>query len=155
MTPSEVRNSSLEQTRTKAVDFAVGTYATGGLAVSPKSFGMSNLIGAQVIGGNAASIGYHFTYDTTNKKLLVGIGAGVAHSHALLLKNAAVADGATTRVNAGTNLLGANTGGDLTVAGGGANGGVQSATPANGALAEVANGVDLSAITVRLMGIGF
>lgn len=48
-----------------------------------------------------------------------------AHSHALLLKNAAVADGATTRVNAGTNLLGANTGSDITVAGGGANGGVQ------------------------------
>jgi len=51
-----------------------------------------------------------------------------AHSHALLLKNAAVADGATTRVNAGTNLLGANTGSDITVAGGGANGGVQTAS---------------------------
>lgn len=46
------------------------------------------------------------------------------HTHNLLLKNAAVADGATTRVNAGTNLLGANTGSDITVAGGGANGGV-------------------------------
>lgn len=46
------------------------------------------------------------------------------HTHSLLLKNAAVADGATTRVNAGTNLLGANTGSDITVAGGGANGGV-------------------------------
>jgi hypothetical protein len=48
-----------------------------------------------------------------------------AHSHDFVLKNAAVADGATTRVNAGTNLIGANTGSDLTVAGGGANGGVQ------------------------------
>lgn len=51
-----------------------------------------------------------------------------AHSHDLLLKNAAVADGATTRVNGGTNLLGANTGSDITVAGGGANGGVQTAS---------------------------
>lgn len=46
------------------------------------------------------------------------------HTHALTLKNAAVADGATTRVNAGTNLLGANTGSDITVAGAGANGGI-------------------------------
>ncbi len=46
------------------------------------------------------------------------------HTHDLLLKNAAVADSATTAVNAGTNLLGANTGSDITVAGGGANGGI-------------------------------
>lgn len=50
------------------------------------------------------------------------------HTHDLLLKNAAVADGATTRVNAGANLLGANTGGDLTVTGAGANGGVVNAS---------------------------
>lgn len=50
------------------------------------------------------------------------------HTHDLLLKNAAVADGATTRVNAGTNLLGANTGSDITVAGAGANGGVANAS---------------------------
>ena len=50
------------------------------------------------------------------------------HSHILNFKNAAVADGATTRVNVGTNLLGANTGGDLAVAGGGANGGVAAVT---------------------------
>lgn len=46
------------------------------------------------------------------------------HTHNILLKNAAVSDGATTRVNAGANLLGANTGGDLTITGSGANGGV-------------------------------
>lgn len=50
------------------------------------------------------------------------------HTHDLLLKNAAVADGATTRVNAGTNLLGANTGSDITVTGSGANGGVVAAS---------------------------
>lgn len=55
------------------------------------------------------------------------------HSHTLNLKNAAVADDATTRVNAGSNLLGANTGSDITIAGGGANGGiaaVSAGTPA-------------------------
>lgn len=50
------------------------------------------------------------------------------HTHNLLLKNAAVADGATTRVNAGANLLGANTGADLTVTGSGANGGIVAAS---------------------------
>lgn len=50
------------------------------------------------------------------------------HSHTLNLKNAAVADGATTRVNAGTNLLGANTGSDIAIAGAGANGGVANAS---------------------------
>lgn len=50
------------------------------------------------------------------------------HTHNLLLKNAAVADGATTRVNAGANLLGANTGSDITVTGSGANGGIVAVT---------------------------
>lgn len=50
------------------------------------------------------------------------------HTHDILYKNAAVADGATTRVNVGTNLLGANTGSDITVAGAGANGGVRNAS---------------------------
>ncbi len=50
------------------------------------------------------------------------------HTHDLLLKNAAVADSAGSRVNAGANLLGANTGGDLTVTGSGANGGIVAAS---------------------------
>lgn len=50
------------------------------------------------------------------------------HTHNLTLKNAAVSDGATTRVNAGSNLLGANTGSDITITGAGANGGVANAS---------------------------
>lgn len=50
------------------------------------------------------------------------------HTHTLNLKNAAVADDPTTRVNAGTNLLGANTGSDITIAGAGANGGIANAS---------------------------
>lgn len=51
------------------------------------------------------------------------------HSHSLFFKNAAVADGASARVNAGSNLLGANTGSDITVAGGAAtNGGIVNAS---------------------------
>lgn len=50
------------------------------------------------------------------------------HTHTLNLKNGAVVDGTTTRVNAGTNLLGANTGSDIAVAGNGANGGIANAS---------------------------
>lgn len=130
------------------------SYPTGGYSLAASALGWSEIRGVVVQGGNAASIGYSFVYDTTNKKLLAGVGTGVAHSHALLLKNAAVADGATTRVNGGTNLLGANTGSDITVAGGGANGGVQAATAANAAFTEVANAVNLSTIRVRLQFVG-
>ncbi len=50
------------------------------------------------------------------------------HTHTLNLANAAVSDGATTRVNAGTNLLGANTGSNIAIAGGGTNGGIANAS---------------------------
>ena len=58
----------------------------------------------------------------------------------MFLNNAEVADGATARVNAGTNLLGANTGSDISIAGvadTSGHGGVVTATLAAGALVEV------------------
>lgn len=61
------------------MDFIIGQYATNGLAVSPKSFGMNSLLGAQIVGGNAASGKYQYAYDTVNGKLLVyrlGVAAG-------------------------------------------------------------------------------
>lgn len=78
--------------------------------------------------------GFVFEYDFTNKKVKVRVVGAItpagtvaapvftgsalaAHRHNLHLNNADVADGATTRVNAGTNLLGANTGADILVAG--------------------------------------
>lgn len=64
---------------------------------------------------------------TINTPTFTG-SALATHTHDLLLKNAAVADGATSRVNAGANLLGANTGGDLTITGSGANGGIVAAS---------------------------
>lgn len=84
------------------------------------------------------------------------------HTHNLLLKDAAVADGATTRVNAGTNLLGANTGSDITVAGSGANGGIVAASagtpagtlalsvtaPATGSVIQATFKFDASTVTI-------
>jgi hypothetical protein len=153
------------------------SYPTNGELVDKSQVGLSNIIGAMHLGvADATSAGIVPIYKPSTGKLLamrvtaVGTVAaptftGAAHTHTLNLKNAAVADGATTRVNAGTNLLGANTGADIAVAGNGANGGNANATaggtnsaPAftgtDSNLAEVANAVDLSAVTVRLMFLG-
>lgn len=84
------------------------------------------------------------------------------HTHTLNLKNGAVSDGATTRVNAGTNLLGANTGSDITIAGAGANGGIANASagtpagtmsmvaaaPVDGAVCGMSFFFDLSSSTI-------
>lgn len=105
------------------------TYPAGGVPINKAKLGCPVQIESMTIYDKGTS-GYEWSYDRANEKL-VAIQSP-AHSHALLLKNAAVADGATTRVNAGTNLLGANTGSDITVAGGGANGGVQASSAAAG-----------------------
>lgn len=78
------------------------------------------------------------------------------HTHDLLLKNAAVADNASSRVNAGANLLGANTGGDLTVTGGGANGGVvlaSAGTPAGTVAAPIFTGTAASLTGTLALGV--
>lgn len=97
------------------------TYPAGGVPITIGKLGCPNVIESLSVYDKATS-GYAWSYDQTNKKL-VAIQSP-SHTHNLLLKNAAVADGASARVNAGANLLGANTGGDITVTGGGANGGI-------------------------------
>lgn len=130
-------------------------YVTGGEPIDLSGIGLSNLIGGVCLGAlDATSAAIVPMVDFDNNKLLAMQSSVAAHTHPLLLKNAAVADGATTRVNAGTNLLGANTGSDITVAGGGANGGVQANTASNAGLVEVGSGVNLSAVTVRMMFYG-
>jgi hypothetical protein len=144
------------------------SYASGGEPLSGAEFGIDSVLAILLGTVDQDSAGYIVQYDKQVGKLRVFQSAGFtpagtvsAHSHPLSLKNAAVADGATTRVNAGTNLLGANTGSDVTVAGGGANGGVQNATPtfagsavAQAALSEVAGATDLSALTVTALVLG-
>lgn len=92
--------------------------------------------------GSTFTAGAYTPAGTNSAPTFTG-SALATHTHDLLLKNAAVADGATTRVNAGANLLGANTGGDLTVTGGGANGGIVLAsggTPAGTVSAPIFTG---------------
>lgn len=101
------------------------TYAAGGVPLDIGKLGCPTIVESLDVYDKGTS-GYAWTYDATNKKLIAI--QSPSHTHNLLLKNAAVADGATTRVNAGANLLGANTGSDITVTGSGANGGIVAST---------------------------
>lgn len=209
MTPSEVRNGNLEfgTARGKIVDFAIGTYATNGLAVSPKSFAMNSLLGVQIVGGNAAGGKYQYVWDSVNGKLLVyrlGVAAGTFTGTAPIsdLNLATPAFSGTGYATSGqvitttdnqtmtlnqcagmwfvppsgakpavlilSNTAVAGAPAVLTVQGiapttdAGAYTIVKALTPVGtftgavaGPLTEVSNGVDLSLITVRLLGIGF
>lgn len=125
------------------------TYPAGGVPITKAKFGCPNIIESLRIYDKGTS-GYEFAYDRANEKIV--LIQSPSHTHNLLLKNAAVADGATTRVNAGANLLGANTGGDLTVTGGGANGGVVASTAAAGSQPST---VAIAAQTIKCEVIGW
>jgi hypothetical protein len=126
------------------------TYPTGGIPVTASSLGCPNAIESLVIVEQGTS-GYKFQFDTTNTKLIMTYTG--AHVHNLLIKNNVVADAAGTRVNIAANVFGANSaGGDVTVAGGGANGGVVSTTIGAG---SEASAVAIAAQTIIVEVIGW
>ncbi len=111
---------------------STSTYPSGGIPLSGLSgAGFPNVVGDVMIMDAVNGDGMLYKWDSVNNKLRIYYPAGT-HTHNLSLVNAAVADGSTTRVNAGTNLLGANTGSNITVTGGGANGGIVNNSPAAG-----------------------
>jgi hypothetical protein len=129
------------------------TYPAGGIPITKGKLGCPNVLESLSI-HNEGSTGYHFTYDRVNEKILIFQSPARTHTHDILLKDGTQADGATTRVNAAANKLGANSGGDLTITGGGANGGVVSTTLAAAALVE-ATGVAIAAQTIEAEVIGW
>lgn len=108
------------------------TYPSGGIPLTKAKMGMPRKIRSlNVVETNAT--GYQYEYDVSAEKLRLFVTAGftpagsvaapvftgsalAVHGHVLHLNNADVADSAGARVNAGTNLLGANTGSDISVA---------------------------------------
>jgi len=129
------------------------TYPAGGVPISKGKLGCPTIIESLKIVDKGTS-GYSFSYDQSAEKIVMIQAPAQTHSHDLLLKDSAVADGATTRVNGDTNLLGTNAGGDVTVAGGGANGGVQSETLAAKAGSEP-SAVAIAAQTIEVEVIGW
>lgn len=126
------------------------TYPAGGVPLLKGSFGCPNDLESLNVVDTGGS-GYQFKFDKANVKLRIFEMA--AHAHDILLKDAVQADGATSRVNAAANKLGANTGGDITVAGAGANGGVRNSVP--GALGELGTSEAPAAQTLIVEVIGW
>ena len=124
------------------------TYPADGIPLNKGKLGCPVIIESISIVDQGASA-YKFQYDQSAEKLIL---INPSHTHALHLNNADVVDGTTTTVNAGTNLLGANTGTDIAVAG------VQSTSGAGGivavALAE-ASAVAIAAQTIEVEVIGW
>lgn len=115
---------------------STSTYPSGGIPLSGLSgAGFPNVVGDVMIMDAVNGDGMLYKWDSVNNKLRIYYPAG-AHNHQLYLANAAVANATTTAVNAGTNLLGANTGSNITVAGiaaaSGAAGGIVNNSPAAG-----------------------
>lgn len=111
------------------------SYPTGGEPLTARSLGMSAVDFALF----EPSAGYTFEYDHTNEKIKAYRSA--SHAHDLVFKANAAANAVTMAANSLRNA----TGGDLTVVGGGADGGI--AVIAQAALAEVTAAVDLLALT--------
>lgn len=116
------------------------TYPAGGIPILKGKLGCPTIVESMVIVDQGTS-GYSFQYDQSESKLVVIQGG--SHTHALHFNNADVTDGAGSRINAGTNLLGANTGSDIAVAG------VQDTSGAGGIVAAVAGaGGQVSAVAI-------
>lgn len=129
------------------------TYGSGGIPLPSGKFGCPNsLESVRVI--DSGTTGYSWSWDRTNNKLRAFQSA--IHTHALHLNNADVADGATTRVNAGTNLLGANTGSDIAVAGVAGTTGAGGIVQAAGAvLTEFPSSTALAAQDLKIETVGW
>ena len=118
-----------------------GNYAAGGEDINLSTY-FRRIIGAQITPlQDAPGYVWHVNDATfaTTRHLLALPYRIAAHAHSLKFKDADVVDGAGTRVNIGTNLIGANTGADITVAPTEGTRGVQQLAAA--ALAEYTNGV--------------
>lgn len=129
------------------------TYPSGGETVDLSAY-YQTIESVMVTEYSAFGSGVVFDIDKTNYGVgtfTIEVNVSAAHTHILYLANAAVADGATTRVNAGTNLLGANTSANISVAGiaaaSGAAGGIVTAAQSN--LAENTT-ADIATLTCQV-----
>ena len=129
------------------------TYPANGIPLSKGKMGCPTVIESLIVVDQGTS-GYKFQYDQSAEKLVVVQAPVQTHAHDLFIRDNTIADGATTRINAGTNALSANTGANITVAGNTTTGGILNATLAAAALSE-ATGVALAAQTIEVEVVGW
>lgn len=148
LTISNQKTSVFGNKRTSTFDVAFdSSYPTGGESLSLGTLGLSEVDIVLI----SQKSGYVLEYDYTNNKVLAYRSAAFTHAHSLIFKANAAANAVTMAANSLHNA----TAGDLTVVGGGADGGIASYTGAAATLTEVADTTDLSALTgVRFMAIG-
>ncbi|MDQ3803280.1 MAG: hypothetical protein M3416_05435 [Acidobacteriota bacterium] len=137
------------------------SYAAGGEPISAAELGLPEILGALHLGGDSDAVGYHAHFDTDNNKLMVARTAGhtpagsVGGSATVVGGGIGEAIGINPDSNAGALSKAAATNRTIPLAT------LLGAAPtftgtavAAAALAEVANGVDLSAVTFRMMFVG-
>lgn len=145
----------------------LGTYATGGVQVTPAMVGLGSFIGAPVF----SAPGYAFSWDAANNKVLAYVSAGFTpagtNGTSAVTGNVTVvgggigeAIGINPDTNAGTLSKAAATNRTIPIAtflGAAPTAAAQTFTGtavAAGALVEVANGVSLAAVTVQFRAFG-
>ena len=140
---SNKKTSVFGNKRISKFDVAFGaSYPTGEEALSLSTIGLNEVDIVMI----SQKSGYVLEYDYTNNKVLAYRSA--AHAHDLVFK----ANAAANAVTMAANSLHNSSADDLTVITG-ADGGISNS--AQLALAEVTNGIDLSALTgVRVLAIG-
>lgn len=129
------------------------SYTTGGYPVTGPFFGMGALHGIVLLGWNTAGQGYEIQYNSQTKKLMVfRVGTGTVIGNVTVVGGTlGEATGINPDSNAGVLSKAAATNRTIPIAT------YLGAAPtiAAGALAEVANGVDLSALVLTCMAIGY
>jgi hypothetical protein len=130
------------------------TYPANGIPLVKGKMGCPTIIESLIV-VDAGVSGYRFQYDQSAEKLVLLQAPAQTHTHDLFLRDNVIgADTSTTKVGAGANKLGANTGANITVTGGGANGGIVSTTLAASALVE-ASAVAIAAQVIEVEVIGY
>lgn len=153
-------------------DVALGTYATGGVAISPRAVGLKKIYGARIIGyKDATSGGYEVKWDYDSLKLMAFNSAGFTpagtNGTSSVTGNVTVVGGTLGEAiginpdsNSGVLSKAAATNRTIPIAtflGAAPTSAAQTFTGtavAAGALIEVANAVDLTTVVVRIQFFG-
>ncbi len=145
------------------------SYPTGGEALAAQNVGLDTIYGLTVVGqgladGTPATTAYVVTWDQVNGKLQVftaaGSGAIAAHTHDLRIIGGQAAAGTdTVQGSAADAILGKEEAANVLILGvdQATKGGVVPASAgsvAAAALAEAANGTDLSTLKIRVRVVG-
>ncbi len=111
------------------------TYPAGGIPLSLAKLGVPTSLDSFKVVDKGTS-GYSFSVDLANSKLVMFQAPVQTHTHNILFKDAQTASTTLSNITLAANKLGANTGGDITIVGGGTLGGVVSTTLAAAALSQ-------------------